>query len=197
MIIGSCLLLAFVLGSGHVISTTLDRVGSARDTSLAKVWAADPQVQELVRLKQQVTYSASRECGTGRGKRCDDISQEIGVADKRIDARKGELDSMGRRIAGAIPGISASQASLYQPMLMPFALYLFGTVFLAFGANGRRVKPTFQIQLTGRDAQLDKARKFAAEFRVAHGRMPRPAEVSKALCVSDFVARGLTRDIAA
>ena len=195
--VGSCLFLAFAGGVGFTVSTTLDRVASTRDASLAKVWAADPQMKELTELRAKVVYMSSRECGTGRGQKCDAISQEVKIADQRIAARQGELDAMGKRIAALIPGIEPAQASMFQPMLLPVSLFLMGSFLVAFGVNGKRIEPKFRVQLTGRDALVEQARQFAREFQSTYKRQPKAMDVSKALSVSDFVARGLIRDIAA
>lgn len=196
---GTMLFITFVLGAGYTLSTTLDRTASARDMALAKVWAGDAQHEELRQLLGKVTYAAARTCaGKGaKSKACEDASPEIDVAKRRIEERRGELDAMGKRLAAIVPGITPAQASLYQPMLLPVCLFLMGSFLVAFGIAGKMEAPEFKVELTGRDALLDKARRFASEFRAQHGRMPRPAEISKVLGVSEFVGRSLARELAA
>ena len=196
---GSMLLVTFLLGAAYTLSTTLDRTSSARDAALAKVWASDQTHEELRQLLRRVTYAAARSCaGSGaKSKACLDATPEIDVAKRRIEERRGELDAMGRRLAAIVPGITPAQASLYQPMLLPVTLFLMGSFLLAFGINGKTVQPEFKVELCGRDALLDKARRFTAEFKAKNGRSPKIAEVSKALGVTEFVSRGLLRDIAA
>jgi len=194
---GTMLLCAFGLGAAFTLSTTLDRVASARDATLSAKWKADPQHQELVALHSKVSYLAARECGTGRGAKCDAIAQEVRIAEQRLEARRGELDSLGKRLAALVPGVTASGASLYQPMLLPLTLFLLGSWLTAFGVSGRQTVAEFHVKQVGRPALVERANRFAREFRAAHRRLPSAAEVEQALGVSTFVARGLLRDLQA
>ena len=48
---------------------------------------------------------------------------------------------------------------MFQPMLLPVALFLMGAYFVAFGLAGTKVKPEFEVELTGRAAADDKAKR--------------------------------------
>ena len=192
---GVALAIAFALGAGYTLTTTLDRVSTVRDATLSKKWDNDPQYRELLTLHQKVQYMAARECGSGRGIKCDSISQEVTIAQKRIEARQGELDSMGKRLAALIPGVSASAASTYQPMLLPVSLFLMGSWFVAFGLNGRKVPSEFNLGLTGKDAVRAKAERFSDAFQKVNGRLPKPLELQRELGVTVQVSRRLHKEL--
>lgn len=184
------LLAAFVFGTAFTLSTTLDRTATARDTHLAKVWKNDQEMDSLMKIFQNVSYQAARECGTGRGQKCEAISAEVKVAQLRIDQRRNSLDSMGKRISVATGGlIEPDVASIFQPMFMPIAMFLMGTFMVAYGVKGRAVKPEFNVGLTGMAAKEDTARRFITEYRQTNNKCPTAAAVRKVAGVSDPTAR--------
>lgn len=195
LINGFMLLAAFALGAAYTITTTLDRVATNRDAALAKKWDGDAQIKDLVALQQRVSYMAARECAGGRGQKCDAISAEVKIADKRLADRRGELDSMGKRLAAIVPGIDASTASLYQPMLLPVSLFIMGAWLVAFGINGKKVQPEFRCELAGRDALEARAEKFADAFQAQHGRVPKPLELQRELGIKVAAARRLHKSL--
>lgn len=204
---GIMLLLAFLTGAGYTLSTTLERVAAHRDTKLEKIWSADLEIQRLTKVRDQMNYTATRERvegnkgknrQAGEGQSYNAARAEAQIASDLLSARKAELDSMGKRISAITFGrVSVETASMFQPMLLPVALFLMGSYFVAFGLAGTKVKPEFEVELTGRAAADDKAKRFANQFKQTHGRLPSPAEIEKAIGVSQFIARRLTRDLKA
>lgn len=190
----SGLIAAFIFGTAFTLSTTLDRTATARDNHLAKVWKNDQEMNSLMEIFQKVSYQAARECGTGRGQKCEAISAEVKVAQTRIDQRRNSLDSMGKRISVATGGwIDAELASMFQPMFMPIAMFLMGTFMIAYGVKGKVVKSEFNVGLTGMAAKEDKARRFINEYRTMNGKLPTASQVKSIVAVSDPTARSYLR----
>lgn len=191
---GTWLFLAFALGAGYTLSTTFDRVATARDRAMAKVWASDPQHQEIFAIYQRVAQKVALECGAGNGPRCEANRASMVQATSTLYMRRGELDSMGKRFA-ALTGnrVSVDTASSFQPMLMPVALFLMGAFLVAFGIGGQRVPPEFDTGLTGRAAIEGKTKRFVAAFRAEHGRDPKPTEIARAIGVTSTQARRLLK----
>lgn len=191
------LLIGFLIGAAFSLTATLDRVASQRDAKLGAIWKADDLMRSLVEEHKRLNYAASRECATGRGKRCAAAEEEVGVSKNKIAQREAELDSMGRRISGLTNGrITVHAASLFQPNLMPLGLFLLGNLLIAFGAAGVRVKPEFDVGLTGRDAVQAKAARYIAEYEAVHGKRPPPSAISATCKVSKTVAQTALRKAA-
>jgi len=179
------LMIAFLFGTAFTLSTTLDRTATARDSQLTSVWKNDPEMNSLMNIFHKVSYQSARECGSGRGQKCEAISAEVKIAQTRIEQRRASLDSMGKRISAATGGlIDAETASIYQPMFMPIAMFLMGTFMIAYGMKGRLVKPEFNLGLTGMAAKEDKARRFINEFRTINNSLPSVAEIKTIAGVS-------------
>lgn len=181
----SGLMVSFIFGTAFTLSTTLDRTATARDSQLAAIWKNDSEMNSLQDIFQKVSYQAARECGSGRGQRCEAISAEVKIAQSRIDQKRNNLDSMGKRISAATGGmIDAETASIYQPMFMPIAMFLMGTFMIAYGMKGRIVRPEFNLGLTGMAAKEDKARRFINEYRTVNKSLPSIAEIKTIAGVS-------------
>lgn len=182
------LIAAFIFGTAFTLSTTLDRTAIARDNALTKVWKNDQEMKNLDQLYQTAQYSVSKECGSGRGKKCEALSVEIVNIKKQIEVRQSDLDSMGKRINVATGGlISAENASILQPMLLPIAMFLMGTFMLAYGMKGRETEPTaseFDLELTGMDAKEEKAKRFIREYKKKNRKLPSVSDVRKVSDVS-------------
>jgi len=168
---------AFVFGTAFTLSTTLDRTSTARDNHLTQIWKNDEESKSLLEVFQKVSYQAARECGSGRGKKCEAISDEVKVAQMRLDQRRSSLDSMGKRISAATGGmITPEKASIFQPMFMPIAMFFMGIFMVAYGVKGRIVTGEFQhaleTPLTGMAAKEDKAKRFIKEYMNTHGNAP-------------------------
>jgi len=190
---GIMLLLGFALGAGFSLSATLDRVATQRDAALTKVWANDP---ELVALKESLADLRARktqECATGDGPKCkaltDAAADEAIKMQPLIAAREAKLDSMGQRIAAMLPFMTVEQASMYQPVLLPVALFVLANWLLAFGLSGAPVVPEFDIQLTGRAEQEERAKRYVTQYRSQFNRAPNVVELRKALQVSEGIAK--------
>lgn len=201
------LFLAFLAGAGYTLSTTLERVAAGRDAMLTAKWAADPEIQRLTKVRDQMTYVATRERTEGNrtkgrpagtGEVYNAAQSEAKIASDLLAARKAELDSMGQRISAMTLGlVSVNNASMFQPVLLPFSLFLMGSYFIAFGLAGSKVKPEFDLTPQGKDALEVKAERLIVEYKAQRGRAPKPVEIERTLGVSTFVARRMLRDYAA
>lgn len=195
--------LGFLLGAAFSLSATLDRVATQRDNKLTSVWSKDLEIQELFKRKAWIVRAATDECRKtsrrypdGNGPACQSIRGEIPLIDMQIQVRKAHLDSLGRRISAMTAGhVTIEQASLYQPCILPVALFILGNWLVAFGLNGRMIKPEFEIKLTGRAELEAKAERYADAFQAQKGRLPKPSELEEVLGVSTAVARRLHRDL--
>lgn len=168
----------YVLGAGFSLTATLDRVASQRDAQLNRVWKADDELQDHLRTRRKVVEMATRECASGIGDKCRAIRGEVEIAEEKVARRKSELDSMGQRIAAMLPWVTPETASRYQPVLLPFALFILGNWLFAFGISGRPVeKDEFDTELSGQAAMDAKVIRFASEFRKRNGRPPYAGEI--------------------
>ena len=179
------LIVACLFGTAFTLSTTLDRTATARDSQLASLWKNDSELNSLMDILHKVSYQSARECGSGRGQKCEAILAEVKITQTRIDKKRASLDSMGMRISALSGGmIDAKTASIYQPMFMPIAMFLMGIFMIAYGMKGRMVKPEFNLGLTGMAAKEDKARRFINEFRTTNNSLPSVAEIKTIAGVS-------------
>lgn len=186
------LFVAFFFGAAFTLSTTLDRTATARDNQLVKVWQSDEQLNTYVKTHSSLSAQASKECATGRGRRCEDITQEIVLLNEKIKNRRSELDSMGKRIAMVMGGaISAETMSIIQPMFMPISMFLMGIFMVAYGLKGRLVAPEFQqaIELKGKELKEDTALRFIREYKQKNGRCPTVKQVMTVAQVSYVTAK--------
>jgi hypothetical protein len=180
IITGFFLVCAFVVGATFSLTATADRTTNQRAGSLHKTWEKDIQHSNLFedwRLRRRV---ADKECSPtkgGRGNLCEQAETRAHEAKAELEARRLELDATAQAIHKAIPAIKPELAQIIAPLSLPVALFLLGNALLAFGIGGRRVKPEFEVQLTGRAADEAKADRFIAAFEAAHGRRPKPQEV--------------------
>lgn len=194
------LLVGFAVGTAFTLTTTLDRTASARDQRLATILAADDLGGAAQRKLPNLMYVAARACaGTNaRTQGCIAARNEVSIAEEIIERRAGELDSMGKRIAALMPWLTPAQASIYQPMLLPVALLMFGSFLVAFGTNGRRVEPEFNLaEGDNKASRAAKAQRFVEAFRAQHGREPTSSEVATALGVTATKARTALRIVRA
>jgi hypothetical protein len=210
-IIGTMLFIGYIAAAVFSLSATLDRVATQRDNKLERIWSQDKEIQRLTKVRDKMEYNAIREATEGRrdrrgrrispagkGAAYDAAKAEAKIANDLIVKRKAELDSLGRRISGMTVGlVTIEQASKYQPCILPVALLLLGQWLVAFCLNGRKIKPEFNTELTGRAALVAKAERYAAAFKASHGRLPRQTELQNELGVTVAVARNLRKNIAA
>ena len=191
------LMIAFIFGTAFTLSTTLDRTATARDSQLNVVRMNDKELNLEIDNLQKLSLVATRECSTGRGQKCEAISAEVNMIEKRVEAKKASLDSMGKRISSATGGlISAENATIFQPMFLPLAMFLMGTFMISYGMKGRMVEPEFKIGLTGMAAKEDKARRFICEYKSTNGSLPSVIEVKKVADVSYPTAKLYLRKFA-
>lgn len=200
------LFVAFLFGAGYTLTVTLERVSAGRDAMLTAKWAADPEIQRLTKVRDQMTYITTRERtegnrnkgrAAGTGEVYNGAQAEAKIATDLMNARKAELDSMAQRISAMTLGlVSVQNASMFQPVLLPISLFLMGAYFIAFGLAGSKVKPEFDLTPVGKDADEVKAQRFIETYRSQRGRDPKICEIERTLGVSNFVARRMYRDYA-
>lgn len=179
----------FIVTTTFVSTTTLDRTSSQRDNYLSAIWEADEQYQQLIKIKKDVTYMASRTCSTNRkSDACTKIEGEVTIANERLRRRQAELDSMGVRLAAMIPGVTPEMASVWQPTLLPFALLILSNFLFSFGAAGKYEKVN-KIQLGEQESIELKAERWAADYHTQFGRMPKPAEIARGTGCTYYVGQ--------
>lgn len=194
---GIALVLGFLVGSAFEVTTTLERVALMRDQAQIEREADDRILQALVSEHSGLVKMRQTECVGGFGPRCGYLDTEEYRTKMAIKSRRSELDSGGQRIAAYLGGtVTPQQASLYQPGLLPIALFLGANFLFAFGIGGQTKPPEFNVGLTGRAALNAKAERFADQFQATHGRMPQSREIEQALGVTVNVARRLAREVA-
>lgn len=195
IITGLALLLGFGVGAGFSLTTTLDRVATQRDAAMSAKLDANAAYKAKVSELGGIDRMATSECMTGEGPRCSFLRAEHKRLEDEI-ARLVELsDSLGVRLSAAL-GIRPAAASLYQPFLLPLALFVFANWLLAFGIDGEKVPAEFDTGLKGRAALDAKAERFADVFQAQHGRAPKSIELEHALGISVAVARRMARQMA-
>jgi len=187
------LFFGFLLGAGFSLSATLDRVATQRDVALAKVWTSDPEIASLQGSLMTLRAQTAAECGTGVGDKCrklrEALESETAAIGPQIAARQAKLDSMGQRIAAMLPFLSVEQASMYQPVLLPIALFVLANWLLAFGLSGAPVIPEFDIRLSGRAEQEERAKRYVTQYKGQFNRAPNVVELRRALQVSEGIAK--------
>lgn len=198
------LFLGFIFGAGCEITTTLDRVATQRDAKMHSIWSSDKKWQHYSKVEQDENYLASRECtkvvgtrGHTDGPVCQAHRNEEAIARDLRMKRETELDSLGQRLSAMTLGaVSPKLASLYQPVLWPFALWLLFNGLLAFGLDGREIEPEFNFEQKGRKADLAKAGRFIDGYKSSHGQLPSIHEVVEACDVKEYTAAKLLREAA-
>lgn len=188
------LLVAFILGAAYSLTATLDRVATLRDQSLERIWLADSELVLLRHERDRARRDANDECSVkrgGRGEKCGKAEEQLKAVTARVTEREDALNPLGKRLATLIPGITVRDASLFQPLLLPAALFMLGNWLLAFGMAGQKPKAEFGTSLSRRDELEARAQRFAMSFEAAHGRKPKVIEFRDNLNVSAAVAKRL------
>lgn len=193
------LLLAFGCGAAFSLSATLDRVGSTRDAAVEGRQSHNIAIErnEAALQGAPVDLTAWPRC---REHKADAATARADVA--RLEAAlaglgaKREVDSMGARVAALLPWVTARQVQIYQPMLLPLALFLFGNLLVAFGiasfagpvmiAAKPQDQPTSErpmIDVTPQPSapaaltRAEQVAEFVGQFIADHGREPSFSEV--------------------
>lgn len=195
------LFLAFLCGAAFSITTTLDRTATLRDQKLTRLLESNPTYQEKKTDLKSAEKAAMDECSTvvGRtsfGELCKLKMERYEKLEEEVKELTDTADSMGVRIAAMLPFMSAKTASTYQPVILPFALFLLENLLLLFALDGREIEPEFATELIGRDAVDAKARRLAEAWMETHGRLPKPREIEHTLGVTTAVAKRLARNLA-
>lgn len=204
-------LLMFGAGAAFSLTATLDRVASSRDSVVQQARSSNRAVtlveEALAEAQAKVEtaeHSIAGECDglsperartlIKRYPRCNTALNSRTEARESVSRLRTELasagaktteNSMGERIAALIPGVTPDDVTLYQPVLLPVALFLGGNLFFAFGVsliagNGHSARSRSEDAQGGVAAndlvvvssRTDQVRAFMAEFQLRHGRAP-------------------------
>jgi hypothetical protein len=153
---------AFLFGAGYSLSATLDRVASSKDDRIHKAQSHNVAISEAkASVSRWETALATAKAGIAaecKGRDPAKLTKKgwpmcvghyeasIVALDRLTAARaqRGKLgalvveDSGAERVAAMLPFLSSRQVTLYQPVLLPAALFLFGNLLVAFGFGGLR-----------------------------------------------------------
>lgn len=142
--------LALPLALVFIFMAAIQRTGGAADAAQqARVRAererslAERSEVEATEALKPARAAAATECASGRGKRCLEAETKVQAAQDRIDAARRVLaaapvqldDPLARRLVLLLPFLSQEQVRLYQPLLLPILLSIFGAVLLAIGSR--------------------------------------------------------------
>lgn len=154
----------FAIVAAFSFSVSTERSGERHDSAVAGHTAAGAK-QEIARsLVADAQNARNRECegkkdGSWRCRKAENALAEArkGLISNVTEAAQGLEDGMSARLAGVLAplGISEGAISMYQPMLLPFALLFGGFLFIAAGFSPRRERraPTPNTSTnTGNDA---------------------------------------------
>lgn len=199
VLVGAVLLVGFALGAGFSLTATLDRVASQRDAKLERLWSQNADIRVLQSQRLAMVRAKNVECATGYGPKCKSLERQMSVQmpalEAKIDAIRAGLDPMGQRVTEAARllgfDVSVRQAALWQPMLLPAALFLLGNFLFSYGFGGEQRKPEFELRLNGRaDAEARLAR-YVEQFESAFDRSPTAIDIEQALGVSKERAKAM------
>jgi hypothetical protein len=199
--VGFGLALTLVFTAAYTMSTTLNRTSDARQKSLAKVYEADGQWQQLFKAYKATSDRQAWECGQGAGVKCNNNTAAAILALDQVRKRQSELDAMGQQVQWmlSLVGINTSveTAGRIQPLFLPLALFLLGMMCIAFGENGEWVEPEFDTKLVGREAIEDKVKRFIEAYKTANnGATPPVSQVQKVANIKEWQARTLVKKYA-
>lgn len=149
---------AFVFGAGYSLNATLSRVSDAKDGGIHAAQSHNLAIAEAkAAVARWETALAKAEAGmaaeckgrdpatlTAKGwPLCVGHYQAAEAAQGRLEAARAEraalgapvvLDSGAERVSALLFGwVSPAQVTLYQPILLPVALFLFGNLLIAYG----------------------------------------------------------------
>lgn len=190
------LVAAFLIGATFSLTATADRTNNQRLAALTKVWNADTQHASMFEDWRVRRRLADKECAPangGRGPQCAMAEDRAHEARKELEARRLELDVTAQAIHAYLPFIPVPIAAKLAPMSLPVALFLLANALLAFGLGGKKVEPEFTIELSGKAAQVDKAKRYVKQYRQQYGKAPNVVELRRAVGVSEGIARAAIR----
>lgn len=197
VIMAIMLIVGTLLGAAFSVTATLDRVATLRDQSLESVRMKDSIYvalrSELIKTIQDTATECSPKKG-GRGPNCLKGEDQVAALKDQLEKRDLELDSLGKRLATLFPFMSVKMASIAQPLLLPFALFLLGNCLFAFGCAGKLVKviPQQSFEFVDpRTALEDQVAKFKASYVAKEGREPSAYIVAKTMNLSHAKAKRL------
>lgn len=165
---------AFLCGAAFSLSATLDRVATSKDAGVSEkqdhnraIASADAAIAEATRNLVTAQAGMKRECDgrdparldPGRWPICRGHWQDAEEATAALTLARAQRDRLGAtrvedsgaaRIAAMIPGLSPQQVTLYQPVLLPAALFLFGNLMTAFGFAGLTTSSVARPRVTAK-----------------------------------------------
>lgn len=196
--IGIGLAATLVLTCGYTLSTTLWRVTEARHNSMQRIYQKDDMYRVLLDNVRASSDKVQRECRDGTGPKCETNRQAMFMAMVKLEEHQAKLDVMGQQVKwmlSPIVNISVATAGKIQSMFLPVSLMLIGMLCVGFGAKVEWIEPEFSTELTGKDAELDKAKRFIAQYQETHGSKPDVKAVAKVLKISDYRAGNLMKKV--
>lgn len=220
------LLVAFICGAGYSLNATITRVAETKD---AKVYEKRADNEAITRLDAAIERATAeivaakagmkQECDgrdparlsdkgwpacRGHWKAAETASQALALA----QGQRGSLgtikteDSGAERVAALFPFVSAKQVTLYQPVLLPVALFLFGNLLTAFGLAGlapahvaRPAVDAMHVEAETPMRDITPADPVVAVLK-QQGRAVNNAELARMIGQSDATASRTARELA-
>lgn len=146
-----------------------DRAQEARIQSERAYKAASEAVEELKATLRRQEATAEFECSPsqkGRGLKCADANRDVADTQAKLATARGilvkapavQVDSLSVRIAALTGGrVTAEQARMFQPAILPIIMSLVGAVLVAIGARSpRKPKPGKSAENKTQPAEKEK-----------------------------------------
>lgn len=182
-IVTAALALGFVCASVFSLSATYHRVTSTNTQSAQNYLMKDREYKSLSILYDVALTKSGQYCDAETGKtKAACIKRE-----KTAAALRDRRDRRADQINVKIPGLSAEVTSMLPNLTAPLALYIFANCLLAFGINGRLVRPEFET--TAPDKPIDKARRFVVNYIETNGCKPSVSLIVERVGVTAYYAR--------
>ena len=182
-IVPIALALGFFCASVFSLSATYNRVATASHATAQVILNNDDEYKALYLIYQSAVRDAGLECSPGRGGRGDNCEK----AEIAVTALKEKLDRRADKLVVKLPGLSSEVTAMLPNLMAPLALYIFANCLVAFGLNGRIVRPEFE--LAAPDKPIDKARRFVVNYIEANGCKPSVGLVVDRTGVTAYYAR--------
>lgn len=196
--VGVGLALTLCFTAWYTTSTTLMRTSEARHAALQKIYEKDMFWREMAANVKALSTRTADECGKGAGRLCENNRNAMYLAMGKLEEQQEKLDVMGQQVKWMLSpfvNVSVDTAGRIQPMFLPMALFLLSMFCIAFGERGEWAPPEFDTQLTGKEAELDKARRYIEAYEKNNGVKPAPAAVAKVLQISEFRAKNVMKKV--
>jgi len=175
--------LGFCFASIFSLSATYNRVATTSQVAAQEILKNDEEYKSLYLIYQSAVRDAGIECSPGRGGRGDNCEK----AEIAVTALKEKLDRRADKLVVKLPGLSSEVTAMLPNLMAPLALYIFANCLVAFGLNGRIVRPEFE--LTAPEKPIDKARRFVVNYIETNGCKPSVGLVVDRTGVTAYYAR--------